>query len=136
MEDVDVTFKWQIHPQVRRYSRNTHAPSIQDHTYWFKDSLDNKKREIWIFEVNNQPIGQLRLDRGEKNEISILISPQYAGRGYGGIALRNLCEQYLDLELWAYINLDNVASKATFERANFKYQYGNWYLLPARKPAP
>ncbi len=72
-------------------------------------SLKNKQREIWIFEVGHNPAGQLRLDLGEKNEISILISPEYMGKGYGGSALQLLWSIMLILIYGLILNLKILA---------------------------
>lgn len=133
VEDIDITFQWQIHPLVRRHSRNSSPPDSSDHDAWFRKSLENQSRELWMFERKAKPLGQLRLDRGDKNEVSILISPEFLGKGYGDIALKLLCNQYGDIDLWAYVKIENVASINLFTKNHFRHQQGNWYLLRSTK---
>ena len=129
IKDLDITYKWQIHPSVRRYSRIKIPPSFTEHQNWFAKSLNNEYREIWIFECDTKPLGQLRVDKGDKNEVSILISPDDAGKGYGQMALKLICEYYSDIDLWAYVKAENIASIKLFSKNNFLHQYGNWYML-------
>lgn len=132
-KDVDVTYKWQIHPAVRRYSRIKTPPSIIEHKDWFTKSLNCRYREIWVFECDSKPVGQLRLDKGDKNEVSILISPDSTGKGYGQAALNLICEYYNEIDLWAYVKTENVASIKLFSNKKFLHQYGNWYMLRSIK---
>ncbi len=131
--DIDVTFKWQIHPLVRYHSRNSTPPSASDHEKWFRHALKNEHCEIWIFESEGKPLGQLRVDKGDKNEVSILISPEFMGAGYGDIALQLLCNHYNEIDLWAYVKHENIASINLFTNNQFKHQHGNWYLLRSTK---
>ncbi len=133
LQDVDITYQWQIHPAVRRFSRIETPPDFEDHQNWFVQSLKNRYREIWIFESAGQPIGQLRVDIGDKNEVSILISPDVTGKGYGDVALKLICDYYRDIDLWAYVKVDNIASIKLFTKNKFVHQYGNWYMLRSIK---
>jgi len=129
LTDVEVTFKWQVNPLVRQYSRNVSAPSYATHLQWFTNSLKDKHRQIWIFEVMGEPVGQLRMDKGDRNEVSILISPEHTGKGYGKGSLKLLCEYYSGINLWAYIKPENTASIDIFCKNDFIHQHDNWYLL-------
>ncbi|MEY8213843.1 MAG: GNAT family N-acetyltransferase [Colwellia sp.] len=131
--DIGVTFKWQAHPLVRCHSRNSSPPSASDHDEWFRHALKSEFREIWIFEGQGKSLGQLRVDKGDKNEVSILISPGFMGFGYGNIALQLLCNHYSGIDLWAYIKIENISSINLFIKNKFKHQQGNWYLLRSKK---
>jgi len=134
MKDVGLTFNWQVHPSVRRYSRVTSPPSFVDHEAWFKESLLDHNRDMWIFENEGLPLGQLRVDKGEKNEISILISPEYMGHGFGCIALDLVCQHYRSIDLWAYVKGENEHSIKLFTKCKFIHQYENWYVLRSHNP--
>jgi len=129
MKDVGLTFSWQIHPSIRRYSRIPNPPSFAGHEAWFKETLLDHNRDVWIFENEGLPLGQLRVDKGVKNEISILISPEYMGHGFGGIALGLVCQHYKAIDLWAFVKGENEHSIKLFTKYKFIHQYENWYLL-------
>ena len=140
MDDMFTLFEWQGYPESRRFSRNPEQPSLEEHQTWYKKSLIDPQRRMWMVECFGQPAGYIRLDEtinmiknkvdesGRQEEVSILISRDYQGMGLGKKAIHYLIEQRKYLSLLATVHDDNQPSKALFLSCGFESIAPQTYL--------
>lgn len=131
-KDLKSVFDWQNYPGARKYSRNPQPPSWEEHSFWFEKSLENPHRLMYMLELFDLSLGFVRVDLGEKNEVSIIISHAFYGCGLGQKALELLREKYYEIDLHAYIEDENIASKKIFEKCGYKKYEKNWYINKAK----
>lgn len=98
------------------------------HERWFKDSMQNKNRIIWIIQDEGKLIlGQIRFDRDiAKGNIEIDISIEKSVRGYGiaSQAIKEGAERIrnkwgISIPIYAQILKHNISSMRCFEKAGF-----------------
>lgn len=139
---MPLIFKWQSLAVIRKFSRNTKKISWPEHKEWFKKSLKNPDRHLYIIKQNLKTVGVLRLDKINKKpphlafvegiiyEISILIAPEYQGKNLAIKALHAINEQYDNATIYAYVNKSNIASQKLFKRANYVKISSEHYIRP------
>jgi len=123
--DAARVFSWRNDESVRRVSLDPGEIAWEEHSDWFRCSIERSDRSLLIAEDGETPVGVLRFDvAGEVAEISIFLNPELVGRGYGTAMLR-------EGTAWARLNLagvktlrakirpDNPASSHAFEKAGF-----------------
>lgn len=127
--DMSILFEWRNLPEVRMVSRNTQVVSNSDHELWFKNRLLRIEEEpIFILTEDNQRIGMSRLDViDEVNlifEVSILISPEYRGKGLARFLIMKTCEfgfnKLRASEIQAYVKESNNISAKLFDDSGFR----------------
>ena len=60
--------------------------SLEEHSDWFKNSLNNPNRYFFIGEIHSFKLGVLIVDYDNKlnqSKISININPEFRRKGYG-----------------------------------------------------
>lgn len=138
-EDIEVIFNWQQDPNIRKYARNTAAPTWEEHQNWFKKCLTDKKYFLLIIKYDGIPVGVLRLDKiaspisqfklseiTQENkqisayEISILIAPEMQNRGIALKALQHARALFPNIEIWAEIFPQNTKSIVLFTKAGYR----------------
>ncbi|MGE0567935.1 MAG: GNAT family N-acetyltransferase [Bacteroidia bacterium] len=123
IEDADLYFNWANDPLVRENSFEQKTISYDDHVRWFKQKLDSPDCYFYLFENQNKPIGQVRIERKSENVIGISIDKDSRGKGFGPIMLEMSCKHFLELYpnqiIYAYIKSANEASQKIFRKAGF-----------------
>jgi UDP-2,4-diacetamido-2,4,6-trideoxy-beta-L-altropyranose hydrolase len=117
-------FVWQCMPEVRQYSRNKKSPVWQEHCAWYEQHQASHKSVMAEIMYQDFSVGMLRLDHKKSDplqfEVSILIAPDYHGRGIAPMALR-LARRLVPFgEFLAYIKAENRASFRAFAAAGYK----------------
>ena len=130
MVDANIVLKWQSFPKTRKYFRNPKAPSQSEHHQWMVRSVNSSVNEVYIVQYNNIPAGllQLKCKEDQVYEVSILIAPDYYGRGIATSALawaRILKPQAIFV---AEILDQNEASKSLFTKAGYIPKGNNLYV--------
>ncbi len=95
---------WELRNQesVRLNSHNTDIIQWEVHENWFKNSLINKNRDIFVYELGKENIGVLRYDyNGDSALISIFLNDKFSGLGYGTAIIE-------EGELWVKENRKQV----------------------------
>lgn len=82
--DVKLLFDWKNEKLCVRNSLSGREVSWEEHYTWFMQALKDKKRKIFILEADEQPVGQIRLDR-EKDMavVSYSIAEEFRGQHLG-----------------------------------------------------
>ena len=139
-EDSDSIFYWRNDKLSREMSFDSSAPTLEDHTNWFNESLKNKRRKLYIGELNGIKIGICRFDFNYKEsyaEVSINTNPEIRSLGLGKRFLFQCIDYYLKLNdhnLLAKIKLQNKASLKIFQYAGFKKDDVRNDIVYLRKP--
>lgn len=125
--DMALIFKWRNDPWIiEKGSLNREVP-WDEHKAWFERFIADENSQMFIIEMNKQPIGQVRFI-GEAGsayaEVSIYILKPFIGKGYGAFALDMACRQikkFLNIKyILAYILMGNMSSIHAFERCSFE----------------
>jgi len=122
--DIDFLFSLVNDSEVRKNSLNQKKIEFEDHKKWFLKKLDdikNARSKIFIYEKDEQKIGQIRLDKkGIFFNIDISITKQNRAKGISKIMLVELLHKVKGMTILAYIKNSNEASKSLFLSSGFK----------------
>ena len=120
MEDSDTLYKWANDPTVRINAFNTSPIPYEEHVEWFKKSIENKDRQIFILIKDNISVGQIRIDIEENIAIiSYIIDEKERGKGIGSTMLNLLYEKIkadgFNIKiLKGLVKKENIASRKAF----------------------
>ncbi len=124
-EDLDVTYSWANHPNVRQYAFNQGFIPLAEHTKWYFEKLSNENCIYKILVCGDEPIGSIRFDiKGEESLISYLIAPNQTGKGLGKklleLSVLSLEKERPDiLFIKGLVKTDNIASVKIFKKLGF-----------------
>ena len=125
-EDVDLLFSWVNDPESMSAKLKTRQPiSKENHDKWFEERLRDKDTGIWIGEIDNRPIGQVRLqlDQGMM-EIDVFVASDYRNLGAARFlidyAAARHAENWPDRQIFARIRHENFPSKHLFLKGGYK----------------
>jgi UDP-2,4-diacetamido-2,4,6-trideoxy-beta-L-altropyranose hydrolase len=129
--DCRMLHEWRNHPEVRRYALDPSPIPYSQHEQWFQAALRQEERILLVAEdAGGQPVGVLRYDlAGDQAEVSVYLSPERMGLGYGEAILR-AGERWLGrahpeiTRFRATIRPENVASRTVFGRLGYGEAYG------------
>ena len=134
LDDVDLLFEWQQHPEMRHYSRNSAAPDYDEHCSWLVRFLDDPDRRLEVITHGGEPAGALQLSllsieisEDERWEVSIYVAPDKYRLSIGAAALAMARALLPNAELVADIHPDNHASLALFRKCSY-VRRGNVYV--------
>ena len=87
--DWKVLLEWRNDKITRQNSFNSDLVSVSEHKEYIKNTINNPNRILFILEYNEIPVGTIREDRSEKDdlELSYTISPMYRGKKIGQIMM-------------------------------------------------
>jgi glutamate-1-semialdehyde 2,1-aminomutase len=120
--DSSSLLEWRNDELTRVNSHSSEPISISQHEAWFKSSLDNPNRQIFIVVDENQSVGMIRVDASPTSGHKILswaIAPACRGRGLGTRMLSEACKRFRDFDLIAEVKETNAASKAMVSKCGF-----------------
>ena len=124
MEDALVLFQWKNDPETIANSITKRGVTMEEHMNWLQKVTDNPNRQLFVFEVNGEPVGQLRLDiEGSMAEISYGLAAEHRGKGLGRVLLEQAEAKADELgieELTAEVLSHNVASQKLFKKLGFE----------------
>ena len=129
IEDMDLLFEWANDPLVRKNSFSSEQIPYEEHREWYAKLLERKDRKQYIYEYENEPIGQIRLSiDGDTAVISYSICASKRGMGHGKNMLQLLSNQVIiDLpdvkKLLGKVKMDNVASQKAFLEVGYQENY-------------
>ena len=128
-DDWKLLLNWRNDPSTRKNSFTEDKVTEETHKLWFNDSLMNPRRNIYILEENEIPVGTIRSDILSKDKylLSWSISPTQRGKGYGTKILE-LFLQNKSGEFTAEIKPENVPSIKMAKNNGFKYLNENQYV--------
>ena len=126
-EDAKLLFKWVNDAEVRNNALNTDLIEWEDHFNWFTNKLSDSESKIFIFKNENTEIGQIRIDKVDKDRwvIDYSIDNNQRGKGYGFLMINALTRRYENLKFLAIVKNENIASKRVFEKLGFTKEICN-----------
>jgi perosamine synthetase len=125
MADAELLLGWANDPGVRRASFNSEPIDAATHVAWLEQQLSGGDTAFYICELEDEPLGYARLDRGDDGtaEIAVSIAATVRGRGYGTRLIELAAaagRQALGVEqIVARIKDDNTPSLRAFRSAGF-----------------
>jgi UDP-2,4-diacetamido-2,4,6-trideoxy-beta-L-altropyranose hydrolase len=123
-DDCRPVWLWRNDEETRRASFDQAPIDFETHERWFRESLRNPNRKIYIIVSGDRAVGAVRLDlSGERGTVSIHLAPDCRGHGIGPLALRALCDLAFGplglVALGASVKADNRPSLSAFAKAGF-----------------
>lgn len=128
-EDSKLIFQWRNDETIIRLSSSQKKVSWQEHQEWIKNSIQSPIRTVFIIENNEEPVGQVRFDKENKDNefaiVSIYLLPKDTKKGIGTRALQLACQQYFQeedsvKEIFAFVRDENTISQKFFLKCGFE----------------
>lgn len=125
IEDMEDIFNLSNDNLVRENSFNQEKILWENHQNWYKNKINDKNCIFYVVkDLNNSIIAQIRFDKNNcEADISISISPEFRGKGYGKKFLKQVSEKVIQenniKKINAYVKIENEASKIIFEKAGY-----------------
>ena len=125
--DAELIFEWRNDPETRAQSFSTSELKWEDHLQWFKSSLTNPHRQIFvasaIIDSKLMPVAIMRRDLKTENTptrytLSWMVNPQARGKGVGSALLSQFVKKF-PAAYSAEIKSSNIASIKMTEKAGF-----------------
>jgi len=123
--DAKLLFDWANEFSVRSNAINTNPIVWDDHLAWFQKKLHAENSFIYIAEIDDTPIGQIRFDfENNKYLIDYSIAKDERGKGYGFLIVKegiNYMKKNISTlpTFISWVKLENNASKRVFEKLGF-----------------
>lgn len=122
-EDIVGYYNWANDPEVRKNSVNTHSIAWATHCAWFANKLQDVNCHLFVLEVADLPVGQIRFDKdADEARIDYSLDMIARGRGWGSrlVALgADYMQQIEPVRLRAKVKAGNEASSAVFLHMRF-----------------
>lgn len=128
LSDMGQVLSWRNSEAGIKYSKSNASISKSEHKDWFESRLLRIAHEPYlIFSIEEQDIGSVRFDLDPSNFrsflTSIILNPDFIGRGYGSrilsLAINYIIDNYPEMELTAEIHDQNIASIKIFLNNHF-----------------
>jgi len=137
MEDSKFILDLRNDPVARQMSFNSGILTEKIHHKWFMAKLNNPNCAIFVVKTNGKRIGQMRFDIDRTSlfaEISVALTTEARGRGYGSKALMSGCSYAFDnlgvKSIIAHIKKTNTISIKAFHKAGFIERTGAPHETP------
>ncbi|APC41166.1 GNAT family N-acetyltransferase [Clostridium estertheticum] len=129
--DCKILFRWSNEKLVRENSYSSKAIIFEEHMEWLKRRLVSNSCYIYIYCIDENPVGQVRLDvENEIGTISYSLDKDYRGQGLA-IEMLELLEKKIYKSnmkvktLVGYVKRENVASQKIFQRLQYESKIEN-----------
>jgi RimJ/RimL family protein N-acetyltransferase len=123
--DSLLLWKWANDPVTRANSFRTKAISWNEHQRWYAKRLASLDCRLWIMELKNVPVGQIRYDRItiDVAQVGFSVAHRVRGKGFGTLLLETtapMASSELKVRWVRGITLSgNLASQRAFAKAKF-----------------
>jgi RimJ/RimL family protein N-acetyltransferase len=124
-KDLNLLYDWRNESEVRKNSLNTDLINYNNHITWFNNKINSDNCDIYIYYVNNVPVGQVRLEYlFDTTIINYSIDINYRGKGYGNkiiiLAESIIINQTANIKyIEATIKKNNIPSIAIFDKLGY-----------------
>lgn len=124
--DAAMLFDWANDPDVRRMAFGSDTIDWHSHMAWFESRLRDPGSRIYVAEVDDDPVGQIRFDVMNQSavEVDIHMRPGFKGKNLGTeIIIRGVARVFSELPIktvHAVIKEENKRSLRAFEKAGFR----------------
>jgi UDP-2,4-diacetamido-2,4,6-trideoxy-beta-L-altropyranose hydrolase len=123
--DVDLLWTWANDPPTRAASFSTDSIPWETHQRWFEEKLRDPNCLLYIGELPDTTVGQVRIDcQGTEGVLSLSVASNQRGNGYGQALLVRACQVAFETrglnQIHAFIKPENKASVRLFQKAGFE----------------
>lgn len=125
-QDRQLLFSWRNSQAIVAQGKSGRVVAWDEHCDWFEKILCHPNDfHLFIIELNETAVGQVRFDRinNSECEISIYLLPEYTGSGCGVEAIKKSCTRVFALmevvQIRSIIKTDNKYSISAFQKAGF-----------------
>jgi len=119
--DCKLYFDWANDDEVRKNSISKNSIEWGNHVKWFNNKLSSDKTKMFIAELLNKPVGQIRYDFIDGQWlVDYSVANSFRGRGLGKLILKNSLTNFYDQSIKAIVKSNNLASKTVFQSLGFK----------------
>ena len=124
--DEEMVYGWRNEPFLVARSTSQRTVTRDEHGRWFQKAVQGGQRAMFIVEVDGQPAGQVRFDRGNHADcvISAYLLEAFTGKGLGVEAIRQACakivRQWKIERVIACVRHDNPPGRSAFAKAGFR----------------
>jgi RimJ/RimL family protein N-acetyltransferase len=127
--DLGMTMSWRNRDDVRTWFKNSQIITTDQHQAWFAQYSARDDDFLFVVEAQGRLVGQASvygIDReaGTAEVGRFLVAPEAAGRGYIGLACRELlrfCADTLDLKsVFLEVKEDNARAIGIYARNGFR----------------
>jgi UDP-2,4-diacetamido-2,4,6-trideoxy-beta-L-altropyranose hydrolase len=132
-EDLQICFDWANDTDVRAQSYNKNQISLDEHSSWFQNKLNDQNSFFYILELNEKPVAQIRfqVNNGEA-VLGYLADKSIRSKGLGTAILAAGIEKFIKdykkaVTITGFVKNSNIASKNSFERLAFKKAVSSEY---------
>lgn len=127
MDDATRLYVWRTHKSTRAMMMATGEIRWEDHMDWLGRTLADPETRLYVVLADGQPVGTVRFDLspgddGLQAQVSVTVSPECRGAGYGTEILRVGTARMLDggiKRVIAHIKAENIASQKAFAKAGY-----------------
>ncbi|MBE6077757.1 GNAT family N-acetyltransferase [Clostridium sporogenes] len=127
-------FKWVNDDKVRQNAFNTNKIKYEEHSKWFYTKLKDPNVFIYIYFIEDNPVGQIRIECNE--EIGIIdysIDKFHRNKGYGKKMLQELENEAefkrINLhKLIGQVKYNNIQSQKCFEDLGYLKKEKDYYI--------
>jgi RimJ/RimL family protein N-acetyltransferase len=132
-QDLDRCYEWVNDPQVRAQSYNQSSISLQEHTAWFRNKLNDSNSYFYILELNGEPVAQIRFQvSGNEAVLGYLASDQIRSKGLGTTILSKGVDAFTKdyskaIQIIGFVKKTNIPSQRSFERLAFEKEEATEY---------
>ena len=127
VDDMELLYRLKNDETTRNNAFNTQEITPDEHKRWFSNKLNSDDTVIYIYCIDELPIGQIRVDVFENNRglISYSIDTTHRKRGHGTNVLQ-LLETVIKNDFPSLNTLvgkvlkQNTASQKTFLKLNYR----------------
>lgn len=122
IKDCELFYEWATESEVRKNSTNSEMFSYSSHKKWFKEMLKSSTTKLYIGEVQNRKIGQVRLEylNGGLYLIGFSVANKERSKGYGFKLLAQVLSLYPERNYQAFVKDINLRSLNLFEKLGFE----------------
>jgi RimJ/RimL family protein N-acetyltransferase len=125
LEDAALLYQWRVEGEQADWYEGS-PTSADSHLLWLAQRISTPLVTIWIVEVDDAPVGVVRLDSND--EISIEIAPAHRDKGYGTDALKGAVFNHRG-RVKANVDWSNIRAQDAFEKAGFEHRTDVFFYL-------
>lgn len=104
-DDARRLFDWRNDESTRNMSKNKGLIPWEDHMGWLDRRLKMDQPNLFVFEVDGQPVATFRIDG---RDLSYTVAPEHRSRGVAKLMLNEVRSRFGSLR--AHVFSDNVPS--------------------------
>lgn len=137
VDDSTILFQWRNDALTRAASHNKDEITREEHEEWFKTTLVDRNKQLYIAEENGIALGTVRADFDSRDgcyELSWTVAPKARARGVGNEMVALFVNQ-LKGPVKATIKRGNLASVIIAERCGMKMEREENGLMYYRRPS-